>query len=72
MEIETYKVKDNCEILDKVFLIGDIVYATPSFHVMNGVFDYARKVFDSERNYLGMIKMDNFPENCLAKENTYK
>lgn len=67
MTIENYKAKDNVEILEKLFLVGDVIYVTPSFHVMNGVFDYARKVFDGDKNYLGMIRASKFPESSLER-----
>lgn len=67
MKIETYKVTSNCEILDKLFLVGDTLYATASFHVMDGHFDYARKIFTSKRKYLGMIRKSHFPENLLER-----
>lgn len=67
MTIVTYKVESNMQILDKLFMVGDVVYATPSFHVMNGEFDYARKIFDQDKNYLGMIRDSKFPLDSLDK-----
>lgn len=58
---------ENVEILNKLFLVGDIIYATPPFHVMDGQFDYAHKVFDSDKNYLGMIRKSKFPHNCVER-----
>ena len=65
MQISEYKVKQSLEVLDKIFLKGEKLYATPSFRVMNGRFDYARKIYDGDRKYLGMIRSSSFPEGLM-------
>lgn len=60
MKVYKYFATSNLVILDKLLLTGDEVYITESFTIMNGKFDYARKVFDVNKNYLGMIRNDLF------------
>lgn len=62
MHIDTYKVKYDFELFDKVFMKEDILYITASFYVMNGKFDYARKVFDKDRRCLGTVRSSYFNE----------
>ena len=69
MKTLIYEVKSKLVILDKLFLEGDTVYITNSFHVMNGVYDYARKVYDCDKNYLGMIRDDEFYKYNLTTPN---
>ncbi|MBS3993139.1 MAG: hypothetical protein KGZ87_05440 [Bacteroidetes bacterium] len=72
MTIINYKAKRNIELLNKVFLEGDIIYVTESFYVMDGRLDYARKVFDENKNYLGMIRDSYFEDsikNTLEQNN---
>ena len=66
MHITKYKVKIDLEVLDVLFLKDGIIYITESFHVMNGRFAYARKVFDANKKYLGMIR-DEYFENSINK-----
>lgn len=61
MNITKYTANSNLAILDKLFLKGDIFYASESLWVMDGRFGYARKIFDKDKNYLGMIDNDKFP-----------
>jgi hypothetical protein len=71
MYIEKCKVKSNFEMLDKLFLEGDVIYVSESIHTMDGVFDYARKVFDADRNYLGRIRNSYYEKSirhALANE----
>jgi len=69
MKLVSYKAKRHLEILDIFILSGDMLYATESFHVMNGEFDYARKVFDRNGVYLGMIRDSSFPKDLLEECN---
>lgn len=71
MYIEKFTVKDNFEMLDRLFLEGDTVYISESIHTMDGYFDYARKVFDADRKYLGRIRDSYFTgsvKSALANE----
>jgi hypothetical protein len=62
MYIEKYKVKSNFEVLNKLFLKGDIIYVSERIHTMDGVFDYTRKVFDADKNYIGKIRDGYYEE----------
>lgn len=62
-----YKCKIDLEILSKIFLKDEYIFITDSYYCMDGRFDYARKVFDSERNYLGRIRDSYFYSNYKHK-----
>ena len=66
MYINKGKATSNVAILDKLFLINDLIYFTEPIHMMNGKFDYATKVFDQNKNYLGMIRSSKFPEQAFS------
>ncbi len=59
MSISKFKAKNNLEILNKLFLKEDVVYISDASYVMDSI-DYARKVFDSDKNYLGQIRDRHF------------
>lgn len=63
MYVYKYKAKTNLTVLDSLFLEGDLIYVSESIYMMNGHFDYARKIFDSDKRYLGMIRDSKFHEN---------
>ena len=67
MKVSKGKAIEDVCILDKLFLIGDLIYYTGSIHVMNGEFAYATKIFDGNKKYLGMIRSDDFPLNAFKK-----
>jgi hypothetical protein len=67
MHVNKSKAINNVEVLNKLFLIGDVIYHTEPIHLMNGKFDYATKVFDSDKNYLGLIRSSNFPDNAFER-----
>jgi hypothetical protein len=53
--VTKYKAKHDFEVLSKLFLKEDFIYISGSIYMMNGVFSYARKVFDENKNYMGLI-----------------
>ena len=67
MNVSKYKAKSDITILNFLFFKDDEFYATPSFHVMNGRFGYARKIYALDKAYLGMIDDDNFPEKSVER-----
>jgi len=62
MKVTAYIAEDHLEILDTLFVKGDKVYISPSIRVMDGSMDYGRKVFDQNKNYLGLIRDSSFDE----------
>lgn len=70
MNITKYIVNRSLEMLDTLFLEGDIIYISESMHTMDGNFDYSRKVFNSDKKYLGRIRSSYFDDrikNSLIK-----
>ena len=64
MYINIGTVTSPFEVINKLFLPGDTIYFTDSIHRMNGI-DYATKVLDSDKNYLGEIRTSLFPRNLI-------
>lgn len=60
MIVTKYKTTTTFEVLDTLFLKDDTIYFSGSIYVMNGRIDYGRKVFDSSKKCLGMIRDDKF------------
>jgi len=65
MYIKKSKAISNVEILNILFLKDDLIYHTSPIHMMNGKFGYAMKIFDENKNYLGMIESSDFPEKAF-------
>lgn len=55
-----YKVIYPFEVLSTLFIEDDEIYFTESIYRMNGTFDYSRKVFSSDKTYLGEIRSKRF------------
>lgn len=57
-----YIAKTDFDILDTLFLKGEEIFIGPEEYVMDGRFDYARKVYDSNKKYLGRIRGSHFDD----------
>lgn len=62
MQVNTYLARKSFTVLDKLFIKTDIIYISNSARIMNGIIDYGRKIFDSDKNYLGQISEKYFDE----------
>ena len=65
--MKKFKIKSEFEILNKLFIEGDIVFISDPIHIMDGQYDYARKIFDENKNYLGKISDNYFEKNINHK-----
>ncbi|MGV0854785.1 hypothetical protein ACTS9E_04220 [Empedobacter brevis] len=67
--MKKYTVKYDFDMLNTLFLKDDEVYIGESEYVMNGIIDYGRKVYNSDRKYLGMIRNEYFYSKIKNKLN---
>lgn len=65
--MKKYIVKVDFDILKTLFLKGDEIYIGDSEYVMDGILDYGRRVYNSERKYLGMVRDSHFYEKLKHK-----
>jgi len=62
MKVTKYQVIIVFTLFDRLFKIDDEIFISDSYHCMDGTFDYARKVFDGNGEFLGRIRDSYFRE----------